>query len=277
MENSSAVGLIIIIFTCLTSYKGLVDSRFYNQYVFQVDKILIDKEYGRMVTSGFLHANWIHLAFNMSTLYAFSASLEMTLGIQNYAIIYFSSLIGGSLLSLYIHRNHGDYTAIGASGAVCGVIFASIALYPEVEIGTFGLYFPSWLYALLFISVSIFGIKSQATNVGHDAHLGGALIGLLTAVALRPETLQYNYWIILLIALPTIAFIAFLIRRPEVLLMDTVFSKKHGFETFEDKYNATKLTKAQEIDKILDKIRDKGVDSLTPKEKDTLDKYSKNR
>jgi membrane associated rhomboid family serine protease len=277
MENSSAIGLIIIIFTCLTSYKGLVDSRFYNQYVFQVDKILIDKEYGRMVTSGFLHANWIHLAFNMSTLYAFSASLEMTLGIQNYAIIYFSSLIGGSLLSLYIHRNHGDYTAIGASGAVCGVIFASIALYPEVEIGTFGLYFPSWLYALLFISISIFGIKSQATNIGHDAHLGGALIGLLTAVALRPETLQYNYWIILLIALPTIAFIAFLIRRPEVLLMDTVFSKKQGFETFEDKYNATKLTKAQEIDKILDKIRDKGVDSLTPKEKDTLDKYSKNR
>ena len=277
MENSSAIGLIIIIFTCLTSYKGLVDPRFYNQYVFQVDKILIEKEYGRMVTSGFLHANWIHLAFNMSTLYAFSASLEMTLGIQNYAIIYFSSLIGGSLLSLYIHRNHGDYTAIGASGAVCGVIFASIALYPEVEIGTFGLYFPSWLYALLFISISIFGIKSQATNIGHDAHLGGALVGLLTAVALRPETFQYNYWIILLIALPTIAFIAFLVRRPEILLVDNVFSKKQGFETFEDRQNATKLTKAQEIDKILDKIRDKGVDSLTSKEKDTLDKFSKNR
>jgi membrane associated rhomboid family serine protease len=277
MENSSAIGLIIIIFTCLTSYKGLVDPRFYNQYVFQVDKILIDKEYGRMVTSGFLHANWIHLAFNMSTLYAFSASLEMTLGIQNYAIIYFSSLIGGSLLSLYIHRNHGDYTAIGASGAVCGVIFASIALYPEVEIGTFGLYFPSWLYALLFISISIFGIKSQATNIGHDAHLGGALIGLLTAVILRPETLEYNYWIILLIALPTIAFIVFLIRNPEIMLTDNVFSKKQGFETFEDKYNATKLTKAQEIDKILDKIRDKGVDSLTSKEKDTLDKFSKNK
>ena len=277
MENSSAIGLIIIIFTCLTSYKGLVDPRFYNQYVFQVDKILVEKEYGRMITSGFLHANWIHLAFNMSTLYAFSASLEMTLGIQNYAIIYFSSLIGGSLLSLYIHRNHGDYTAIGASGAVCGVIFASIALYPEVEIGTFGLYFPSWLYALLFISISIFGIKSQATNIGHDAHLGGALIGLLTAVALRPDTLQENYWIILLIALPTIAFIAYLIRRPEVLLMDNIFSKKQGFETFEDKFNATKLTNAQEIDKILDKIRDKGVDSLTPKEKDTLDKYSKNK
>jgi membrane associated rhomboid family serine protease len=277
MENSSAIGLIVIIFTCLTSYKGLVDPRFYNQYVFQVDKILIDKEYGRMVTSGFLHANWIHLAFNMSTLYAFSASLEMTLGIQNYAIIYFSSLIGGSLLSLYIHRNHGDYTAIGASGAVCGVIFASIALYPEVEIGTFGLYFPSWLYALLFISISIFGIKSQATNIGHDAHLGGALIGLLTAVILRPETLEYNYWIVLLIALPTIAFIVFLIRNPEIMLMDNVFSKKQGFETFEDKHNATKLTKAQEIDKILDKIRDKGVDSLTSKEKDTLDKFSKNR
>ncbi len=277
MENSSAIGLIIIIFTCLTSYKGLVDPRFYNQYVFQVDKILIDKEYGRMVTSGFLHANWIHLAFNMSTLYAFSASLEMTLGIQNYAIIYFSSLIGGSLLSLYIHRNHGDYTAIGASGAVCGVIFASIALYPEVEIGTFGLYFPSWLYALLFISISIFGIKSQASNIGHDAHLGGALIGLLTAVILRPETLEYNYWIILLIALPTIAFIVFLIRNPEIMLTDNVFSKKQGFETFEDKYNATKLTKAQEIDKILDKIRDKGVDSLTSKEKDTLDKFSKNK
>jgi membrane associated rhomboid family serine protease len=275
MENSSTIGILIIIVTCLTSYKGLVDQQFFNKHLFQIDKICIDKEYSRMISSGFLHANWLHLGFNMMALYAFSASLEDDLGILNYTIIYFASLIGGSLLSLYIHKNHGNYSAIGASGAVCGVVFASIALYPDVKIGTFGLFMPSWAYAVLFMSISIFGIKSQASNIGHDAHLGGALIGLLTAVALRPETFKENYWIILLIVLPTIAFIAFLIRRPELMLVENMFSKKQGFETMEDKYNANKNLKVQEIDRILEKISKRGVDSLSQKEKDILDNYSK--
>lgn len=275
MDNTLIIGLLIIIFTCLTSYKGLTDRLFFNKYVFQVDKILLNKEYFRTISSGFLHADWVHLAFNMSSLYAFSASLEDDLGSLNYTLIYFASLLGGSLLSLYIHRNHGSYTAIGASGAVCGVVFASIALYPSVEIGIFGFYMPSWLYALLFISISIFGIKSQASNIGHDAHLGGALIGLWVAVALRPDTFYYNYWIILLITLPTVAFIMFLIRRRDILLVNNIFSKEQGFQTFEDRYNAQKLSKTKEIDRILDKIRKTGVESLNQKEKDFLDKNSK--
>jgi membrane associated rhomboid family serine protease len=275
MENSSAVGLLIIIVTVLISYKGFKDPRFFQQHLFGVDKILINKEYSRMILSGFLHANWLHLAFNMSSLYAFSASLEDDLGMLNYTLIYFASLIGGSLLSLFIHKNHGNYSAIGASGAVCGVVFASIALYPDIRVGIAGLYMPSWAYAVLFLSISIFGIKSQASNIGHDAHLGGALIGMLTAVALRPETIKDNYWILLLVALPTIAFIIFLIRKPELMLVENMFSKKQGFETMEDKFNATKRTNAQEIDRILEKISKRGVDSLSQKEKDILDNYSK--
>jgi membrane associated rhomboid family serine protease len=274
MENSSVVGLLIIIVTFLISYKGFKDPRFFQQHLFEVDKILINKEYSRMLSSGFLHANWLHLGFNMMALYAFSASLEDDLGILNYTIIYFASLMGGSLLSLFIHKNHGNYSAIGASGAVCGVIFASIALYPDVKIGTFGLFMPSWVYAVLFMSISIFGIKSQASNIGHDAHLGGALIGMLTAVALRPESIKDNYWILLLVAVPTIAFIIFFIRKPELMLVENMSLKKKGFETMEDKFNAQKLSKAEEIDRILEKISKRGVDSLSQKEKDILDKFS---
>lgn len=274
MDNLSVIGTIIIILTCLFSYKGFMDTRFFDHYIFQVDKILVGKEYRRMISSGFLHADWIHLAFNMSSLYAFSASLEDDLGALNYILIYFASLLGGSLFSLFVHRHHGDYSAIGASGAVCGVVFASIALYPSIEIGILGFYMPSWLYALLFISISVWGIKSQASNIGHDAHLGGALIGLLVAVALRPETLVYNYWIILGISLPTIAFILLLIRKPDILLRDNFLSKKQGFETFEDKYNTQRLNKEKEVNRLLDKIRKKGVNSLTAEEKTFLDKYS---
>lgn len=274
MYNLSVIGTIIIIFTCLFSYKGFTDTRFFNHYVFQVDKILVGKEYRRMISSGFLHADWIHLAFNMSSLYAFSASLEDDLGALNYILIYFASLLGGSLFSLFVHRQHSDYSAIGASGAVCGVVFASIALYPSIEIGILGFYMPSWLYALLFISISVWGIKSQASNIGHDAHLGGALVGLLVAVALRPETLVYNYWIILGISLPSVAFILLLIRKPDILLRNDFFSKKQGFETFEDKYNAQRLNKEKEVNRLLDKIRKKGVNSLTVEEKTFLDKYS---
>ncbi len=275
MVDSAIIGVFIIILTCLTSYKGFKSGQFFDKYAFEVDRILISKEYIRLISSGFLHGGWIHLAFNMSTLYAFSASIEDDLGSLNYTLIYFASLIGGNILSLFIHRNHGDYTAIGASGAVCGVIFASVALYPDIPIGILGIYFPTWLYAILFISISILGIKSQASNIGHDAHLGGALIGLLTAVALRPDTLSYNLPIIILIVLPTVAFIVFLVRRPEVLLVENIFSKKQGFETMEDKYNKTVKSKEQTVNEILDKIRKKGVNSLTQKEKETLDKFSK--
>ncbi len=275
--NTGVVGLILIIANIAFSYKGFTNETFFDGYKFEVDKILINKDYKRLITSGFLHVSWIHLIFNMLSLYAFSIALEANLGELKFLIIYFASLIGGDLLSLYINRNHGDYTAVGASGAVCGIMFASIALFPDMEIGFFGLPFsiPSWLYAILYVCYSIYGIKSKKDNIGHDAHLGGALIGMAVALMIEPTAFLQNYLTILIITIPTIVFIYAIITKPHLLFVDNLYFKNHkNHYSIDHAYNEEKINQQKEIDKILDKINKKGMSSLTNKEREKLKQFS---
>ncbi|MBV6439801.1 MAG: hypothetical protein EPGJADBJ_01454 [Saprospiraceae bacterium] len=277
MEDIAFIGITLMIINALFSYMGFKSDLFFDSYKFEVDSILIGKDYKRLVTSGFLHVGWAHLAFNMFSLYFFSEVVEWLLGWSNFLLLYFVSLVGGNLFALFIHRNHGDYSAVGASGAVSGVIFASIALFPGIEIGFFllPLYIPGWLYGVLYVLISIYGIKSGRDNIGHEAHLGGAIIGMATAVAMQPSALDYNTRTILLIAVPTIIFMYFAITRPQMLLIDNYLFRTHKNEySIEHRYNAKKSNRAKEIDEILDKIRKKGIGSLTQKEKQVLDEYA---
>lgn len=278
MTDIGIIGLLLIITNIAFSYKGFTNGQFFESYKFEVDRVLINKDYLRLISSGFLHVNWMHLIFNMVSLYAFSGLLETQLGWIFFLLIYFVSLVGGNLLALFLHRHHGDYSAVGASGAVCGVIFASIALFPGLGIGFFGLPFsiPSWLYGLLYVGYSIYGIKSNKDNIGHEAHLGGALAGMLLAIILQPTALTENYLPILLIAVPTSVFIYLILTRPQLLLIDNLFSRTHTRNyTVDHKYNEAKANKQIELDKLLDKISSKGINSLSKKEKAKLDEYSK--
>ncbi len=176
MGTLGLISIAIIIANVFVSYRGFSSHEFFARYSFEVEKILIYKDYKRLITSGFLHVNWMHLIFNMFSLYIFSAGLERYIGSIYYLVIYFVSLVGGNLFSLYIHRNHGSYSAVGASGAVCGTMFSSIALFPGMRIGLFFLpiSFPAWMYGLAFVLYSIYGIKSRRDNIGYETHLGGA-------------------------------------------------------------------------------------------------------
>src|SRR4051812_40615562 len=95
------VGLCIIIVNLYVSYRGLKDHSFFDRYSFQVDEILVRKDYKRLITSGFLHVSWLHLGFNMFSLYAFSGALEAVLSPIKFLLVYMVSLIGGNLFSLY--------------------------------------------------------------------------------------------------------------------------------------------------------------------------------
>lgn len=277
MTDTGIIGLILIVANIAFSYKGFSNELFFDGYKFEVDRILIDKDYKRLITSGFLHVSWTHLIFNLLSLYAFSGLIESNLGGLKFLLIYFASLIGGDLLSLFVHRSHGDYNSVGASGAVCGIIFASIALFPGMGIGFFGLPFsiPSWLYGILYVFYSIYGIKSQKDNIGHEAHLGGALIGMTIALLLEPSAFLENYLTILIIAVPTIIFIYFIITKPTLLLIDNFYFKTHKkYYSIDHKDNEAKTNNQKEIDKILDKISEKGFDSLSSKEKEKLKQNS---
>ncbi|RZJ30215.1 MAG: rhomboid family intramembrane serine protease, partial [Flavobacterium sp.] len=228
----------------------------------------------------FLHIDWQHLLFNMISLYLFSESLEFQIGELNFLILYFASLLGGNLLALLIHKNHGDYSAVGASGAVCGIIFASIALFPGLGIGLLiiPVFIPSWLYGLIYIGYTIYGIKSKRDNIGHEAHLGGALIGMLLAIALYPSSLAQNYVPILIVLIPGAIFIYLIITKPHILFVDNFYFKTHKKNyTIEHRYNEKKVNTQKQLDDLLDKINKKGFDSLTFKEKQRLEELSGKR
>lgn len=272
------ISFILILANVIVSYRGFKDSEFYNKYKFRVDAVLLYKDYKRMVTSGFLHVNWMHLIFNMVALYFFSGSVEFDLGPVRFLAIYFLSLVGGDLLSLFIHRHDGDYDSVGASAGVTGVIFAAIALFPGMGIGLFliPLSIPGWLFGLVYVLYSIYGIRSRSNNIGHDAHLGGALVGLVVAIIMQPSALINNTWAIVIIMLPSLFFIYMIITRPHILFIDNYYFKKHSDAvTIDHRYNIERTNKQQEIDRILEKIHKRGMNSLTDKEKQTLKDYSK--
>lgn len=276
MEETGLIGLLLILANVIVSYQGLKKDSFQDKYLFRVEDILLKKQYYRLITSGFLHVSWWHLIFNMLTLYCFSYSLEGTLGPVKFLIIYFGSLIGGDLFALFIHRQHADYSAVGASGALSGVVFASIALFPGMEVGFPGLniYVPSWFYGLFYVLTCIYGIRSQRGNIGHEAHLGGGLIGLLIAIAMVPKSVTENYLPIALILVPSAIFIYLAVTRPSFLILESFFKKEEKHYDIDDKYNSEKRAEEMELDDLLDKISNKGLESLSRKEKEKLKRLS---
>ena len=278
MAETGVIGIVIIILNFIISYKGFNDLNFFEKYKFEVDKVLINREYIRLISSAFLHVSWTHLIFNMISLYAFCGLIERYIGEVSFLIIYIFSILGGKALVLLIHRFHGNYSSVGASGGVVGVIFASIALFPGLEIGLFGIpaSIPSWIYGLLYVLYSIYGIKSGKDNIGHEAHLGGGLVGLVIALIIKPEAINSNYIPILCVLIPCVVFIYLIITRPQILLVDNLFFKQHeNYFDVDHKYNDIRHKKQVEIDKLLDKIGKKGIESLSKKEKQKLEEYSK--
>jgi membrane associated rhomboid family serine protease len=270
------VTIIIIVITSIFSYRGITKPDFFAAYVFEVDKIRINRDYKRFFTAGLLHLDWLHLIFNMLTLVFAGPFFEATYGPLEFLLVYIVGLAGGNLLAYLMRRNDSGYSAAGASGATSGVLFALIALIPQFSLSIFLLPMPGWLYGLLFVLFSIYGIRNRAGGIAHEAHLGGALLGMACALLLHPSSLLINYIPILIVAVPALVFLILIFKKPHLLLINKPFSKKKAvFLTVDDKDNMQKLTTQEEVDRILEKIHNKGIHSLTPKEKKLLEEYSK--
>jgi len=203
--------IAIIAVTAYFSYRGFTNPSFLNRYLFYNHAILEDKQYYRLLTSGALHADWVHLIFNMFSLYSFGSDVEIFFGRDTFLAIYLAGIVGGNVLALLLHRKD-DYHALGASGGVCGIIFACIFLLPggSVQMLLIPIPIPSYIYAVGFMLYSYYGIRKQRGNIGHDAHLGGAIIGLITATILFPSIVSKNpalYPIVMSLAVLLLAFI----------------------------------------------------------------------
>ncbi|WBX73146.1 rhomboid family intramembrane serine protease [Tenacibaculum pacificus] len=189
--------LILIAINVIVSYKGFNDVIFFDRYKFQIQKILSGEKI-RMITSGFLRTDWMHLGFNMYALYLFGKVVQVNFGTGYFIGIYLVSLLAGSLYSLYQHKNEFYYSAVGASGAVSGIVFSAIMLYPDMTLVMFPIPIPlpGYVFGIGYLLYSIYGMKNNVGNVGHSAHLGGAIGGYLITLILRPSVINNNMLLI---------------------------------------------------------------------------------
>ena len=192
--------IIIILLTVVFSFKGFDDSTFFRKFEFHIGSIQSGEQF-RMISSAFLHADISHLAFNMLTLYFFAPVVYGYLGNFSFGFIYL-----GSLMTLYFHSNDYSYRAIGASGAVTGVLYSAILLQPDMNLYLFfiPIPIPAYIFGIGYLLYSIYGMKTKRDNIGHTAHFGGAIGGYLITLVKEPHLLIDNLEMVILLAIPIV-------------------------------------------------------------------------
>lgn len=191
-NNTTAVIVInVVLYFVSTSNHALLGRMlFINKRVRQF------REYDRLLISGFAHASPLHLLFNMMTLYFFGPAVESNYGALQFMVIFLASIIGGNLFTMLTHREEPDYSALGASGGLFGVVYAFIWMFPDARLSLMliPVWIPGWLFAILITGISLLLTqlpKAQQARISHEGHMGGALTGGLLALALyQPEFLH---------------------------------------------------------------------------------------
>lgn len=196
--NLFLIGLIAL--NVVISFKGFEDLSFFRKYQFHVGSIRSGEQI-RMISSGFLHVDIGHLAFNMLSLYFFAPYVYGILNNFSFILIYFASLIFGSLLTMIFHKDEYSYSAVGASGAVMGIIYSAILLEPRILIYGF---IPGYLFGIIYLLYSIYGMKAKSDNIGHTAHFGGAIGGYFFTLMKKPSLFVDNTFMVVALAIPII-------------------------------------------------------------------------
>lgn len=190
------LSLIIIIITCLISIMsfnrpGEIDKL--SMWPYMVKE---HKQYYRFITAGLVHADYMHLGFNMLTMWFFGKYIETIFqqlfgGKLYFLVFYVLALIVSDIPSYIRHRNNYSYRSIGASGAVSAVVFAFILFQPWAKIVVFVIPMPAILYGLLFLGYSVYMSRRGGDGINHDAHFWGAVFGIVFPLCIRPELAEY--------------------------------------------------------------------------------------
>jgi len=203
--NLHIATITVIALNALVSLKGFNDTAFFDRYKFNIAAIKSGQR-ERMFSSGFLHVDIAHLFFNMFTLYFFADVVIGSFGWFKFLMVYAISLASGSLLALFFHKDEPYYSAVGASGAVTGILYGAILLYPNMQIGLLFIPIPvpAYILGIGYLLYSIYGMKSRLGNIGHTAHFGGAIGGYATTLFFRPDLIFTDTLIVILLAVPII-------------------------------------------------------------------------
>ena len=187
--------LVIIGITVLISIAAFRNDDLFYKYRFNAYQITKRKQWYRIFTYGFLHADWEHLIVNMIVLFSFGLSLEKhfsevfhSSGVWYFTLLYFSSIIISTLYDLRKHREHYHYNAVGASGATSAIVFAAIFFAPHERLYLFfAVPIRGFIFALAYLFYSYYMSRKNIDNIGHSAHFYGALFGFLFPIIIKPE------------------------------------------------------------------------------------------
>jgi membrane associated rhomboid family serine protease len=184
-----SIALVIFAATLVASLAGLyAKPQVIERSLFRPYWFLRRRQYATVVTSGFVHADLSHLLFNMVTFWFFAFPLEKQVGPVRFAVLYLLGLVVSDLGTYFKHRHDPQYASLGASGAISAVLFAAIVYFPWMKlfIIPIPLPIPAPLFAVGYVAYSWYSARHARGRINHDAHLGGALFGLLFVLVTDP-------------------------------------------------------------------------------------------
>ena len=189
--------LTIIIITSIISILAFQDQNVFYKAVLSPYRMVRNNEWYRILTHGFIHGSYLHLFVNMFVLYSFGKAIEFYFGhvtekaLPHYFVLYFGGMIVSTITTIIKQRNNPNYMAVGASGAVSAVLFACIFFAPWHKLLFFGIIpIPGIVFAILYVAYSSYMSRKGTDNIGHDAHLWGALFGLVYPIVVHPDLLS---------------------------------------------------------------------------------------
>lgn len=199
MEMSTTI--IILLATIATSLIAFSNEEMMRKWILNPYMVQHRKQWWRMVSSGFIHADFLHLAFNMFAFYGFGMAVESYFsslfeerGTLYFTVLYVGGIIAANAPSLAKHKNNHYYNSLGASGAVSAIIFAAILFQPWSKIYIFGaIGIPGIIFGPLYLFAEYMMSKREGTGINHDAHYWGAIFGLVYTIALKPGLVLYFF------------------------------------------------------------------------------------
>lgn len=191
--SHTPVASIIFLFTVITSIYAFNDHALYGKFMLHPYSVSRRYKLYTLITSGLIHADWMHLIFNMMTFYFFAFQLEAMIGSWQFGAVYFLGLILSDIPSVIKHKNDMWYNSLGASGAISAVLFSYILFQPFSKMMIFPIPIPIWaiVFGPLYLVYCVYASKHSRDSINHDAHFFGALAGMIVTVLIVPGVIPH--------------------------------------------------------------------------------------
>lgn len=189
--NSPAAIVVFVTTIIISLYTEYKNKSLKEKMLLKPWVIINENKWYLIITSSFIHSDIMHLMFNMISYYIFAFTLEYIVGSFNFIVIYFGSMIFADLSTIIKNKTNINYSSLGASGAISGVIFSMILFAPTSKIYfyfAFGI--PAWLFGIIYLILCFIAAKKSKDNINHDAHFWGAITGIFLTILLLPEVVN---------------------------------------------------------------------------------------